>query len=130
MTRFFAASPEAVYVAHTEPQLIQRWLLGPEGWTMAVCVNDARPGGRLRYEWAKGDGSEGIWITGEILEIEPGRRIVHVERMHLPQPTPENRIETRFEREGEGMLMTKRMRLPDERARADSDYRDGAGDGD
>jgi uncharacterized protein YndB with AHSA1/START domain len=28
VTRRFAASPEAVYRAHTEPRLIQKWLLG------------------------------------------------------------------------------------------------------
>jgi len=34
--RRFAAPPEAVYRAHTDPKLIQKWLLGPEGWTMPV----------------------------------------------------------------------------------------------
>ncbi len=118
VTRFFAASPEAVYRAHTEPKLIQQWLLGPEGWTMPVCENDARAGGTFRYEWAKADGSAGFYITGEILEMEPGKRIVHVERMHLPEPTPDNRIDTRFEREEAGTLMTMRMHLPDEKTRA------------
>jgi uncharacterized protein YndB with AHSA1/START domain len=121
VTRFFAASPEAVFRAHTEPKLIQQWLLGPEGWTMPVCLNDARAGGTFRYEWAKADGSKGFSITGELLEIEPGHRIVHVERMHLPElpePTPDNRIETRFAREGAGTLMTMRMHLPDEKTRA------------
>jgi uncharacterized protein YndB with AHSA1/START domain len=35
-----------------EAELIQKWLLGPDGWTMPVCVNEARPGGKIRYEWA------------------------------------------------------------------------------
>ncbi len=46
VTRRFAAPPEAVYRAHTDPKLIQKWLLGPEGWTMPVCINEARPGGK------------------------------------------------------------------------------------
>jgi uncharacterized protein YndB with AHSA1/START domain len=50
---------------------------------MPVCENDARAGGEFRYEWVKADGSAGFSITGEILEIEPGKRIVHVERMHM-----------------------------------------------
>jgi uncharacterized protein YndB with AHSA1/START domain len=112
VTRHFAASPEAVYRAHTDPKLIQQWLLGPEGWTMPVCINEGRPGGKIRYEWAK-EGATGFYITGEILEVGPGHRIVHVERMHLPDPTPENRIETRFDGDGEGTLMTMRMTLPD-----------------
>jgi uncharacterized protein YndB with AHSA1/START domain len=56
VTRRFAAPPEAVYRAHTVPELIQRWLLGPDGWTMPVCVCDARPGGKIRYEWSNGKG--------------------------------------------------------------------------
>ena len=53
VTRRFAASPEAVYRAHTEPSLIQKWMLGPDGWTMPVCINEARPGGKIRYEWTR-----------------------------------------------------------------------------
>ena len=30
VTRRFVAPPEAVYRAHTEPELLQKWLLGPE----------------------------------------------------------------------------------------------------
>jgi hypothetical protein len=49
VTRRFTAPPEAVYRAHTDPKLIQKWLLGPEGWTMPVCINEAKPGGKFRY---------------------------------------------------------------------------------
>lgn len=31
VTRRFAAPPEAVYRAHTDPKLVQKWMLGPEG---------------------------------------------------------------------------------------------------
>jgi uncharacterized protein YndB with AHSA1/START domain len=117
VTRRFAAPPAAVYRAHTEPALIQKWLLGPEGWTMPVCVNEARPGGKIRYEWINGKG-QGFHITGEYLELKPPSRIVHVERMFLPDPTPDNRVETTFEADGEGTLMTIRMNLPDTQTRA------------
>jgi uncharacterized protein YndB with AHSA1/START domain len=102
VTRRFAAPPEAVYRAHTDPKLIQKWLLGPEGWTMPVCINDARPGGKIRYEWTNGKGG-GFHLTGEYVELEPYGRIVHVERMHA---------------DGTGTLMTMRMTLPDAQTRA------------
>ena len=112
VTRHFAAPPEAVYHAHTDPKIIQKWLLGPEGWTMPVCINDARPGGKFRYEWSHPrQGS--FYITGEFVELEPYSRIVHVERMYLPDPTPDNHVETRFDADGTGTLMTIRMTLPD-----------------
>ena len=57
-------------------------------------------------------------LTGEILEVEPSHRIVHVERMHLPDATPDNRIETTFAADGDGTLLTARMTLPDAETRA------------
>lgn len=112
ITRRFDASPEAVYRAHTDPALVQQWMLGPEGWTMPVCICDARPGGKIRYEWSH-PSKPGFHITGEFIALEPGRRIVHVERMHLPDPTPDNHIETCFEPDGSGTLMTMRITLSD-----------------
>ena len=115
--RRFNATPETVYRAHTEQKLIQQWMLGPEGWKMPVCINDARPGGKIRYEWTNGKGG-GFHLTGEFLELEPFSRIVHVERMHLPDATPDNHIETRFDQDGTGTLMTMLMTLPDPKTRA------------
>lgn len=110
--RRFSASPEEVYRAHMDPKLIQQWMLGPDGWTMPVCINEQKVGGKIRYEWADGKGG-GFYLTGEFLELEPPRRIVHIERMYLPDPTPDNRVETTFEADGRGTLMTMRMTLPD-----------------
>ena len=70
VTRRFAASPEKVYRAHVEPELIKKWMLGPDGWTMPVCINEARPGGKIRYEWTDGKGG-GFYLTGEFVELEP-----------------------------------------------------------
>jgi uncharacterized protein YndB with AHSA1/START domain len=118
VTRRFAAPPAAVYRAHIEPALIQKWMVGPnEGWTMPVCINEAWPGGKIRYEWANRDG-RGFYLTGEFIELVPHQRIVHVERMHLPDATPDNHVETTFAKDGTGTLMTMRMTLPDEATRA------------
>ncbi|MCB9559768.1 MAG: SRPBCC domain-containing protein [Kofleriaceae bacterium] len=116
VTRRFAAPPDAVYRAHTDPELVQQWLLGPEGWTMPVCRIEARPGGAIRYEWADGKG-HGFYLTGELVELDPPHRIVHVERMHLPDPTPDNHVVTTFVADGDGTMMTMRMSLPDPETR-------------
>lgn len=114
--RRFAAPPEEVFRSHVDPELIQQWMLGPEGWTMPVCQIEARPGGKIRYEWANGEGG-GFFLTGEFLELEPPHRIVHVERMHLPEVTPDNHVVTTFEADAGGTLMTMRMSLPNTEAR-------------
>ena len=54
VTRRFSSPPEAVYRAHTDAELVQKWMLGPEGWTMPVCICEAKPGGKIRYEWTDG----------------------------------------------------------------------------
>jgi uncharacterized protein YndB with AHSA1/START domain len=112
VTRRFAARPELVYRAHTEPAIVQKWMLGPDGWRMSVCEGDARPGGKIRYEWSNDQGHS-FSLTGEYVELQPFSRIVHIERMHLPDTTPDNHVETRFEPDGTGTLMTMRMTLPD-----------------
>jgi uncharacterized protein YndB with AHSA1/START domain len=117
VTRRFTAPPEAVYRAHTEPKLIRKWLLGPDGWTMPMCICEAHRGGKIRYEWVNDKGG-GFYITGQFIELVPFSRIVHVERMHLPDATPDNQIETRFDPDRAGTLMTMRMTLPDAKTRA------------
>jgi uncharacterized protein YndB with AHSA1/START domain len=117
VTRRFKATPKAVFRAHTEAALMKKWMLGPEGWTMPVCISEPRPGGRLRCEWTDGKGGY-FFLTGEYVAVEPYDRTVHIERMHLPDPTPDNHVETRFQAEGDGTLLTMRMTLPNAEARA------------
>lgn len=115
-TRRFEASPEAVFGAHTQPKLIRQWMLGPPGWIMPECSIDPVPGGPFRYVWERGDGSR-FAITGVILEVDPGRRIVHQERMILGDDTVEYRVETLFVPEGSGTLLRLRLTFPDEATR-------------
>jgi uncharacterized protein YndB with AHSA1/START domain len=117
ITRIFAAPPEAVFRAHTDPALIRQWMLGPDGWTMPVCINEAWPGGRFRFEWTDG-GANSFHATGEYIEVTPHSLIRHVERMFLPDPTPENHVTTLFAPEGTGTRLTMRMSLADADARA------------
>lgn len=115
-TRRFEASPEAVYGAHTHPELIRLWMLGPPGWTMPECSIDPVPGGPFRYVWERDDGSR-FAITGTILEVESGRRIVHEERMALGGNSVEYRVEALFDPEGSGTLLRLRLTFPDEATR-------------
>jgi uncharacterized protein YndB with AHSA1/START domain len=117
VTRHFAAPPELIYRAHINPVLLPKWMTGPDGWTMPVCQIDARPGGTMRCEWTDGTGN-GFHLTAEFVELTPGKKIVHIERMFLPDPTPDNHVETVFEPSGSGTRMTMRMTLPSFEARA------------
>jgi uncharacterized protein YndB with AHSA1/START domain len=113
LRRHVPAPPGLVYRAHVDPALIPLWLNALPGWTMPVAETDPRPGGRFRFAWADGSGN-GFRIEGEYLEIEEGRRILHVERMFVPDATPDNRVETRFDLTRGGTALSVLMTLPDE----------------
>ncbi|MGJ8527083.1 SRPBCC domain-containing protein [Maritalea sp.] len=110
--RKFAASPSAVYRAHTDEAIIQKWMLGPPGWTMPKCQCDPKPGGKIRYDWANDEGAS-FYLTGEFIELIPNQKTVHVERMHLPDPTPDNHVVTEFKADSSGTLMVMQMTMPD-----------------
>ena len=80
VVRSFDAPRSVVYDAWTTPKLVQRWMLGPPGWTMPVCEMDVRPGGKFNWRWrSEKDGSE-FGFTGEFREVVRPSRIVHIER--------------------------------------------------
>jgi uncharacterized protein YndB with AHSA1/START domain len=113
VSRFFAAAPARVYAAHTDPALIPRWLLGPDGWSMPECLSDARSGGSFRFVWRNDSTGHSFHATAEYITVEAPLRILHVERMFLPDATPENTVETTFTTEGTGTRMIMTMSVAD-----------------
>ena len=81
VSRIIRGTPEQVWRAHHEPELMRQWLLGPDGWAMPVCEIAASVGDTYRNEWEKADGSERFGFTGELLEQLPGVREVTTEAM-------------------------------------------------
>jgi uncharacterized protein YndB with AHSA1/START domain len=82
MTRVFDAPRNLVFEAMSRPDLLQRWLLGPPGWSMAVCENDLRVGGVFRHVWHGPDGRE-MAMHGVYREVVPPERIVRTEAFEL-----------------------------------------------
>jgi uncharacterized protein YndB with AHSA1/START domain len=80
ISRVIRGSVEQVWRAHHDQELLQRWMLGPDGWIMPVCEVSTEVGGTYRYEWTRDDGSDRFGFTGEVLEIEPPHRSVTTER--------------------------------------------------
>jgi uncharacterized protein YndB with AHSA1/START domain len=113
ITRHFAAPPARVWAAHTDPALLRQWMGGYDGWTMTVCDVDLRLGGTFRYAFLETATGYSFAITGTYDVIEAPHRMVHIEIMHMPDPTPEDRVETRFDAEGTGTLITMTMTVVD-----------------
>ncbi|TNC18017.1 ATPase [Georgenia sp. 311] len=72
---------ELVWQAHHDPDLLRRWMLGPDGWTMPVCEVARSVGDTYRNEWEQEGGGERFGFTGELLESVPPCREVTTERM-------------------------------------------------
>jgi len=80
VVRNFDAPRALVFDAWTKPALVQRWMLGPPGWTMPVCEMDVRPGGKFNWRWRSEENGAEFGFAGEFREVERPSRIVHVER--------------------------------------------------
>ena len=87
--RSFASPLAPVWRALTEPSLVQRWLLGPPGWSMPVCESDFRVGGHYEYGWRSDADGEEFGFVGEFREIEHHARIVHTEGLREGSPGAE-----------------------------------------
>lgn len=81
VTRIFAASPEQVFDAWLNPEMMSKWLFTSESSDIRgrVVNNDARLGGRWRIrDRRNGQDYEG---DGEYVEIDRPRRLVFTFRM-------------------------------------------------
>jgi uncharacterized protein YndB with AHSA1/START domain len=83
ITRLIEGPIDLVWRAHHDPELMKKWMLGPDGWRMSVCEVDATVGGRYRYEWEPVGDTEGevFGFDGETLLVEEPRRAVSTEHM-------------------------------------------------
>jgi uncharacterized protein YndB with AHSA1/START domain len=79
VVRAFNAPRDLVFDAFSKPELVKRWMLGSDGWSMPVCAIDFRVGGKGRYEWKSPDGQHSMALSTEFVEIERPARIVHKE---------------------------------------------------
>ena len=78
VVRRFNAPRELVFRAWTAPDLVKRWLGGPEGWSVTKSEGDPRPGGAYRLEWSGPDGAF-MGMSGTYREVSPPDRLVSVE---------------------------------------------------
>lgn len=63
-TRYFDAPRELVFDCHTKPELMRRWLIGPEGMVLDTCEQDLRVGGKYLYLYADEKGNKsGVYGT-------------------------------------------------------------------
>jgi len=113
ITRLIDGPRDLVWRAHHEPELLRRWLLGPDGWQMIEC----EVGDTYRYVWQQGDDeSTRFGFEGETVLSEPTRRAVTTEQMiGMPGPSTLNDLQL-YEEDG-ATLLTLLIEYPDKETR-------------
>jgi uncharacterized protein YndB with AHSA1/START domain len=84
VTRVFDAPRSLVWEAHTRPELLKKWLLGPDGWALVVCDVDLRVGGAYRWVWRKEKTGKDMGLGGVYREVVAPERLVSTERFDDP----------------------------------------------
>ncbi len=117
--RYFDAPPAFVYDCNTKPDLVQRWLTGPDGWSFSTCRIDLRVGGEYLFVWQK-EGESSFGFGGVYKEIKAPEIITNTE-IFIPDPTQlpslsessQASVNTlQLAAAGKGTLMTLTCRYP------------------
>ena len=124
-TRVFDAPARLVFDAHTRPELLRRWLLGPEGWSMIVCEVDLRVGGAYHFVWSHPDHGR-MGMGGTYREIVRPERIVSTE---VYDDYPGERVGTMVLTEQGGRTILTSTMLYESREIRDAALRTGMADG-
>lgn len=81
ISRVIRGSVDQVWRAHNDAELMRKWLLGPDGWSMPVCDIATTVGDTYRYEWELDGGGQRFGFTGELVEVDAPHRAVTTEAM-------------------------------------------------
>ncbi|TGK51611.1 ATPase [Leptospira kanakyensis] len=113
-TRYFSAPRELVFDCHTKPELMKRWLIGPEGMVLDTCKQDLKVGGKYLYLYADKDGNKS-GVYGTFREVVVPEKLANTENYIFDMSTfdpnapedPNATFESRtFTSEGNRTLMT------------------------
>ncbi len=118
ISRVVRGAGDQVWRALTEPDLISRWMLGPDGWDMTVCDFTPVAGTSYRWAWAPTAGNEGtpFGFHGQVVVVEAGRRIVTTEHLDGQDGEPTLNDLSCYS-DGERTLVTYVIAYPDAETR-------------
>lgn len=113
ITRLIDGPQELVWRAHHEPALMEKWMLGPDGWQMVECT----VGDTYRYVWQQGDDeATRFGFEGETVLSEPQWREVTTEKM-IGMDGPGTLNDMQLYEEDGATLLTLVIEYPDKETR-------------
>lgn len=122
-SRPLAGSVEDVWRALHDADILRRWQLGPDGWSLPVCEVAHGVGQTYRYLWEPDAGTPGeeygpFGFTGTVLEYTEPHRVVNTEMMtdadgEPLKDSPETHNATTLTPVADGTLLTLVITYPD-----------------
>ncbi len=115
----FTASPEEVFDAWTNPEVLRRWWSAGPGITSPGCDVDLRVGGRYVLRMHDERSGELHVVAGEYREVERPRRLVYTWAWEGgPNPGHESVVTVEFRADGERTtVVLEHAGLPDDGSR-------------
>jgi uncharacterized protein YndB with AHSA1/START domain len=96
LSRRFSRSPEVVFRAWTNPDIIRRWW-SPAGWTPAEMEVDLRVGGNYRLGMRRNEGGDTVYVHGRFLEVCAPQRLIYTWKWeHAFEQMPETQVTVSF----------------------------------
>ena len=118
ISREFAAPPERVWEAHTEPRHLRRWL-GRADFPLTTCEMDVRVGGRYRWVFSRNvpdQPAQTMGVSGEYTDVVHPVRLVALEQFD-DFPGPGTNTMVLEELDGDRTAMTLTVSYPDRSVR-------------
>jgi uncharacterized protein YndB with AHSA1/START domain len=121
LERTFAAAPEEVFDAWTNPEVLQRWWAAQPSWTSPGCDVDLRVGGRYVLRMRDDRTGELHVVAGEYREVVRPRRLVYTwcwQGEDGPDPGHVSLVTIEFHPEGDATtVVLEHSGLPSEDSR-------------
>ncbi|MBN9612322.1 MAG: SRPBCC domain-containing protein, partial [Actinobacteria bacterium] len=71
--RVYSASPERVFAAWIDPEILRRWYAPVDGWVVSHAESDPRPGGEYRISFGPAPDGNTYTEHGTYEVVEPGQ---------------------------------------------------------
>jgi uncharacterized protein YndB with AHSA1/START domain len=122
LSRRYAASPERVFDAWTDPALLRRWWAALQGWETSLAEVDLRPQGRYRLTMRDPEAGAEYTVGGEYVEIRRPERLAFTwtweGEAEIMSGSERTLVEVEFSADGDGTVVElTHTRFADDRIR-------------
>lgn len=101
---YIATTPEKVWQAFMDPEVMRQYWVGPSSECARVNVSDWKPGSR--WEHQRADGTNTVDIAGKVVECVPPRRLVYTwaRPADASDESKHSRVVIDIELQGDGLV--------------------------